>query len=106
MESILILEEKNRACGLNETFDLFEQTLGNNQRFLIYQSESLSLGRIFTVDLKDYSQRTLLTIKMISGGYAPYAPREYVIQITNTSGQLLFTAKALSLEVCNEHENV
>lgn len=82
--------------------DLFTQTLHNNENFALYM-----IGPFFplirqkiTVHLKDNEQLTLFKITLIPGDGARYHRTDTVIQLTDTSGQTLLTARGSYGDVC------
>lgn len=89
--------------------DLFSQTLGSNEKFALAVIGLVKIGEDSTIHLKDTAQRILLIITHIVGptlivgvgSSRAHVPTEAVIQLTNTSGQPLLTAKGLNRNVCN-----
>lgn len=86
--------------GTNATLDLFNQTLGNNNILRLASVGRLGLTTCWVdVQLRDTSQRPLMTVMMapgqsIHGG--GHSPSITVLQMVDTSGQILLMARSVS----------
>lgn len=100
MHSISVSGGSDQTTGANAILNLIDETLGNNERFVLAQIGHLDLHKTFIVHLKDNAQRILLTFTLIP---RPRDNRfqENIIQITTTSGRMLLTARVCRLNwVC------
>lgn len=85
----------------NATLNLFNQTLGNNERFIFAPMGRLGFTtRTIIVQLRDTAQRPLMSIMTLPGQNISTGGNNgnsirlgSVIQMTNTSGQTLLTAR-------------
>lgn len=87
--------------GFNATLNSFNQTLGSNERFILAPMGRIGFtSRTIIVQLRDTAQRPLMSIMTVpgqnisTGGNHDHSIRVgSVIQMTNTSGQTLLTAR-------------
>lgn len=83
--------------GTNATLDLFNQTLGNNNKFRLASVGLLGLtNRWVDVQLRDTAQRPLMTIMKAPGQSIPggrHTRAVIVVQMVDTSGQILLMAR-------------
>lgn len=87
--------------GSNATLNLFNQTLGSNERFIFAPIGRLNFStRTIIVQLRDTAQRPLMSIMTLPGQHISTGGSNdnsirvgSVIQMTNTSGQTLLTAR-------------
>lgn len=87
--------------GTNPTLNLFNQTLGNNERFVFAPIGRLGFTtRTIIVQLRDTSQRPLMSVMTVPGQNISTGGRNdnsirvgSVIRMANTTGQTLLTAR-------------
>lgn len=87
--------------GSNATLNLFNQALGNNERFIFAPIGRFGFAtRTIIVQLQDTARRPLLSIMTVPGQNISTGHNNHnsirvgsVMQITNQSGQTLLTAR-------------
>lgn len=90
----------NLTAYPNTTLNLFNETLGSNESFILTQSVCIGSSEI-RCTLRDAAQRPLLTIMTIrQRTYSRHSLTGGFTNMTNTSGQILLTGSWYHT-VCN-----